>query len=339
MPQRQVLHVSVRYSGRAPGVTGQTAVTTGRRGRVSARLAELSSASWPAAYLRQACLADGLCGLLAGVLAYVIRFGTAADRPAAYLGISLLLPACWLLTILLAGGYDSRFIGVGPDEFRKILNAGVFLTAAVAVASYATKADIARGYVVVALPCVTAFDLVARFALRKRLHRLRETGACMRRVVVVGYAAVVADIATILRREPYHGLSVTAACIVDGDEATVISDIPAFGGINNIVEVVRGCQADTVAVLACPEMSGYRLRKLAWELEKTGTDLCVAPALLDVAGPPTTIPPGARRPLLHLEHPGITPAPLGLHGPFDQTAAPFPLLLPPSPLSVLALAH
>ncbi len=52
---------------------------------------------------------------------------------------------------------------------------------------------------------------------------------------------------------------------------------------------VRRFGADTVAVLSCPEMDGRRLRELAWELEKTGTDLCVAPALLDVAGPRTTI--------------------------------------------------
>ena len=31
--------------------------------------------------------------------------------------------------------------------------------------------------------------------------------------------------------------------------------------------------------------------ELAWELEETGTDLCVAPALIDVAGPRTTIRP------------------------------------------------
>ena len=152
----------------------------------------------------------------------------------------------------------------------------MFLTAAVAVASYATKADIARGYVVIALPCVT------------------------------------------LRREPHHGLLVTAACVVDSDEATVIADIPALGGIDNIVEVVRGCHADTVAVLACPEMSGYRLRKLAWELEKTGTDLCVAPALLDVAGPRTTIRPVAGLPLLHLDHPEFTGARLVIKGPVRQ---------------------
>ena len=34
--------------------------------------------------------------------------------------------------------------------------------------------------------------------------------------------------------------------------------------------------ADTVAVQSCPEMDGVKLCTLAWELEKTGTDLCVA---------------------------------------------------------------
>ena len=57
-----------------------------------------------------------------------------------------------------------------------MINAGVGLIAAVAIVSYATRADIARGYVVVALPCTIVFDLFARYALRKRLHRLRSRG-------------------------------------------------------------------------------------------------------------------------------------------------------------------
>jgi len=319
-------------------VTGQTAVTTARRDRVGARFAELSSASWTAAYLRQVCLADALCGLAAGVLAYVIRFSDPADRPAAYLGASLILPIGWLLTILLAGGYDSRFIGVGTDEFRKVLNAGVFLTATVAIASYAFKADIARGYVVIALPSMTVFDLAARYALRKRLHRLRAAGACMRKAVVVGYRAVVADMSAVLCRETQHGLLVTAACIVDAEGASVISDIPAFGGIDNIVDVVRHYEADTVAVLACPEMSGYRLRALAWQLEKTGTDLCVAPALLDVAGPRTTIRPVAGLPLLHLDHPEFTGTRLVVKAAFDKIVALTALTIFAPLLALLALA-
>ena len=70
--------------------------------------------------------------------------------------------------------------------------------------------------------------------------------------------------------------------------------------------VVRNVNAGTVAVLSCQEMDGLKLRTLAWELEKTGTDLCVAPALLDVAGPRTTIRPTAGLTLLHVDHPQLS---------------------------------
>ena len=60
--------------------------------------------------------------------------------------------------------------------------------------------------------------------------------------------------------------------------------MPVLGGLADAARVAAATGADTVAVLACPEMDGVTLRRLAWELEKEGTDLCVAPALMDVAG-------------------------------------------------------
>jgi exopolysaccharide biosynthesis polyprenyl glycosylphosphotransferase len=80
-------------------------------------------------------------------------------------------------------------------------------------------------------------------------------------------------------------------------------------------------------VLACPEMSGVMLRDLAWELEKTGTDLCVAPALLDVAGPRTTIRPVAGLPLLHMDHPEFTGIRRVVKAAFDRAMAGLALLL------------
>jgi hypothetical protein len=61
-----------------------------------------------------------------------------------------------------------------------------------------------------------------------------------------------------------------------------------------------------------PEMEGRRLRSLTQEPEKAGTDLCVLPALLDVAGPQTTIRPTAGLTLPHVDHPrliGFPPSP------------------------------
>jgi exopolysaccharide biosynthesis polyprenyl glycosylphosphotransferase len=305
--------------------------------RVVARLAAQDSASWTNSYLRQASVADFICALAAGLLAFQLRSAYPGHISGAYLAVSLGLPVMWVATVAMAGGYDSRFIGVGSDEFRRVLNAGVTLTAAVAILAYATKTDLARGYVVIALPCATLFDLVARYTLRKRLHKLRKLGSCMRRVVVVGHSAIVEDLTTMLRRENHHGLSVVAACIAGPETVADIGGIPAIGGLGNVADVVRRFDADMVAVLACPEMSGVRLRELAWELEKTGTDLCVAPALLDVAGPRTTIRPVAGLPLLHMDHPEFTGGRRVIKAAFDKTIALVALLVTAPLLLVVAL--
>ena len=294
--------------------------------------------AWTSAYKRQLLIVDGCAALAAGWLAFEVRFGSTDTQDASYVWLGLALPVLWLAALELAGGYDERFVGVGSDEFRRVVNAGVCLTAVVAVFSYATKTEIARGYVVVALPCMTVFDLTARFWLRRRLHRLRAQGVCMRKVVVVGHLDVISDLAAVLRRETYHGLSIVAACVVGSDHPAVIDNIPVVGGLHNVTDVVRRFQADTVAVMACRELMGARLRDLAWALEKAGTDICVAPALLDVAGPRTTIRPIAGLPLLHMEHPEFTGLKRLVKAAFDRASACTALLLLVPVLAVIALA-
>src|SRR5262249_61874754 len=99
---------------------------------------------------------------------------------------------------------EARFIGAGADEFRRIVNAGIGLTSVIAILSYATKAQVSRGYVLIAMPCAVGIDLVARYALRKRLHRRRESGSCMRRAVAVGHPQAGAGLVHRPRRGPCH---------------------------------------------------------------------------------------------------------------------------------------
>jgi exopolysaccharide biosynthesis polyprenyl glycosylphosphotransferase len=301
----------------ADNITVPEPLQVGQVAQVAAR----GTVAWTTGYLRGVMIADVCCGLAAGLLAFEVRFGGDATGAAGYFWLGLALPLLWLAALALAGAYDARFIGVGTDEFRRVVNTGVCLTAAVAIVAYTSKTEIARGYVVVALPCLTAFDLLARYRLRKRLHRLRAVGECMRKVVVVGHPDVIAELATVLRRDIYHGLSVVAACVLGPDCPDEIDGIHTVGGLVNVLGEVQRTGADTVAVLACPEMSGGRLRDLAWALEKSGTDLCVAPALLDVAGPRTTIRPAAGLPLLHVDHPEFTGARQLIKSAFDRAIA------------------
>jgi exopolysaccharide biosynthesis polyprenyl glycosylphosphotransferase len=76
-----------------------------------------------------------------------------------------------------------------------------------------------------------------------------------------------------------------------------------------------------VAVLACPELDGTALRRLAWRLERSRTDLVVAPALMEVAGPRTAIRPVAGLPLLHVEHPELAGARRLIKNVFDRLIA------------------
>jgi exopolysaccharide biosynthesis polyprenyl glycosylphosphotransferase len=291
---------------------------------------------WTKDYLRRAALADLGCASVGVFAAAQLRFGN--EVTGMYLALSLALPVLWIVALWLAGGYDVRFIGTGSDEFRKVLNAGVSLTAAVAIFSYAVNLQLSRAYLVIALPSVTAFDLVARYAIRKRLHRHRASGRCLLSVVAVGHELAVANLVTELQRDRYHGLTVVGACVVRPGECDEVVGVPVYGGLDDITAAVKAFGADTVAVTACPEMDGIRLRGLAWELEKTGTDLCVSPALLDVAGPRTTIRPTAGLTLLHVDHPQLSGFRLVAKGLFDRCVAAAALILLAPLMGILAAA-
>jgi exopolysaccharide biosynthesis polyprenyl glycosylphosphotransferase len=294
------------------------------------------ASGWERSYLRRAALADFGCAILGVFAAAQLRFG--GDVTAAYVALSLALPVLWTIALRLAGGYDVRFIGTGSDEFRKVLNAGVGLTAAIALFSYAANIELSRAYVLIALPSTTMFDLVTRFTIRKRLHRQRASGHCLLSVVAVGHEAAVADLVKELGRDRYHGMTVVGACVAHPSECEDVGGVPVYGGLDDVTSAVRASGADTVAVLACPEMDGIKLRSLAWELEKTGTDLCVSPALLDVAGPRTTIRPIAGFTLLHVDHPQLSGLRLVIKDLFDRLVAGGALILLSPILVTLSLS-
>jgi exopolysaccharide biosynthesis polyprenyl glycosylphosphotransferase len=294
--------------------------------------------SWVRLYRLGAVLGD-LCGAgIAAAAAFSLRFGALTPYVLPYLLVSLALPLVWCGAVALARAYEARMLGVGSEEFRRVVQAGVALTAATAIGSYVTKADVARGYVVLALPLVTLCSLLFRYALRRSLHRRRAAGACMRRVIAVGHAASIAEIVGLFRKESHHGMQVVAACLPGGRAGERIDEVPVAGDLSDVPIAVDHYRADTVAVLACPEMDGQALRRLAWRLERTHTELVVAPALMDVAGPRIMIRPVAGLPLLHVEHPELTGIRQLVKNVFDRLVAAALLVLLAPLLAGLAVA-
>lgn len=296
------------------------------------------AAHWQRRYVARAALLDTSVGLIAALLG-LLRFesGTPATP---YLLLTAVLPVGWLLTLAVARAYEPRFLFVGNDEYRRVTNAALWLTAVLVGSSYAVNFQLARGYVLITLPVMAVATLAGRHLLRHRLHLARSRGECMRPVLVMGYERAVAGLCAQLQRLPHHGMQVVGALLPqDRTRIGALTDVgvPVVGTFDDAAEAVARTGADTVAVLACPELDAQALRRLAWSLEKSRTDLIVAPALMDAAGSRTTIRPIDGLPMLHVEHPQLTGARRVVKGLIDRLLAALALLLLAPAMAVIAV--
>jgi exopolysaccharide biosynthesis polyprenyl glycosylphosphotransferase len=278
--------------------------------RVRGRHAAMSRRQrWERRYVHALVLCDLVAGVTAGAATFALRFGDEiTSYNLAYMILSALLPVLLPLVFAVSRAYERRFLFVGTDEYQRVFRGGVGLIAGAAVISYALDLDLARGYVLAALPAAVVASVVLRFTLRKRLHVARSRGESLRRVIVVGHELSIIGITRQLRRERYHGLEVVGACLPPGYDGVGVAGpngLTVYGTFDDVASAVDLADADTVVVLSCPELDGAALRRLAWRLERDEVDLVVASALVDVAGARTTIRPFDGLPMLHVEHPRL----------------------------------
>lgn len=270
----------------------------------------VSPRKWERSYVAAVIAIDAAAAFVAAATAYIGRFG---DHPTsnylwAYIALTASLPVLWLAAMSVARAYETRFLTVGYEEFRRVLMAAVAVIATVGTFSWATKAEVARGYVIIALPLATMLTLLGRYSARKFVHRRRRTGDFMSDVLLVGHGRSAADLVRQMRSDPHHGMRIVGACVPNGgrsDELAAVG-IPVLGSFEDVDKLVPQAGADAVAVLACPEMDGAALRGLSWNLARSGIDLLVAPALMDVTGPRIAIRPICGLPLLHVDEPALS---------------------------------
>ncbi|HYN30550.1 MAG TPA: sugar transferase [Dermatophilaceae bacterium] len=280
---------------------------------------------------------------LAVIGAHLIRFGPAnpvaeggvgGAFQATYVLFSALLVLGWLAALRLHGAYRVNTLGRGTEEYRSVAAATLRLFATVAVVSYAAQLQIARGYVIIALPAGLGGLLLTRRASRAWLGRRRAEGEFCHDVLVVGDSEHLRSLVDNLRSAPAAGYRVVAACSADAD--TDVAGVPVLGSERDAGDVARRLAVDTVVCASSRYLGPSALRQLGWELEGSGTELVVAPGLLDVAGPRLTTRPVAGLPLLHVEAPMFSGPKLFVKTALDVVGAGVLLLLA-SPLLLAVL--
>jgi len=234
--------------------------------------------------------------------------GTDHDSAWFSIVVYLLLPLGWLILLWGNGAYDRRYLGLGTDEFKRVVRASVAVAATVSFLAFATKTDLSRLSVGSALVGALVYILVGRYIARLILHLIRRrAGQAAHRMVLVGTLPETLEVYTAVTRSPAAGLIPVAISLTEGFAAArgIETPIPVYAG-RDVLSVVREVGADTIAVCGSASGEPGELRRLAWQLEGTGVDLVVAPQLTDIAGPRVHIRPIEGLPLLHVEEPTLS---------------------------------
>jgi len=280
------------------------------------RLAEASAHVWQATYARRLALSDLVAVIAAVGIAQFVRFGSALSNPTAsllhditYTDISIAIAIGWMAALTINGARSTRVVGSGVEEYRRVWWATIAAFGTVAIISMLFKLEIARGYLMIALPAGMFLLLMSRWMARRVVVRMRKLhGRCVTRLIVVGSPQAVRDLAIGFSREPRSGYNVVGACIPGQNSRTGIGipglgTIPVLGNETSVVRAVVASGSHAVAVAAIEQFHGTGLRELSWELETLDVDLLVAPGVVDVAGPRLHMRPMAGLPLIHVEKP------------------------------------
>ena len=278
-------------------------------------------AQWQRRYAAKLRATDTVVVCAAVVLAQYVRFGAAqkdsvdwALNPFGYSNyfvpaFSILFALAWLAALSGFRTRSPRLVGTGIEEYRRVVAASFWTFGAIAIVTLLLKADIARGYLAVALPAGTLGLVATRWAWQSSIARKRTHGACKTAVLAFGETEAVQNLVCELTRKTCDGYEVVGVGIPGygpprGEHLSVNGrDIPIVGGESDMITAIRACGADTVAIAGTEHFGVRGIRRLIWDLEPLGVDLVVSTGAMDVALSRLAMRPIAGLPLLHIEKP------------------------------------
>jgi exopolysaccharide biosynthesis polyprenyl glycosylphosphotransferase len=271
---------------------------------------------WRARSSRRLRVVDAFVVLWAVVGAFIVRFGlepnfVIAGQEFTYAWLSVALALIWWIMLGAWNSRQTRVLGAGPDEYKRVAAASMWLFGLVAIFSYVFRLDTARGYVGVALPVGLVGLLLGRWLIRQHLNLSRQRGHSMSRLLLLGDPSAVAHLASSLERAKGAGYLPVAAYTPGSHEGPSIepeSGLPVLGhrpDTASILTAIEACDADAVAVSAGVQLHPQTLRHLGWELASRNIGLIMAPALTDIAGPRIHTQQVAGLPLIHVTTPAL----------------------------------
>jgi len=204
-----------------------------------------------------------------------------------YLSLTIVLVPCWILVLTVAHGYDKKMIGIGLQEYRRVVIGTFSFFGAIAIASYLLKASLSRSLFVIGLPLGIVLLMLSRWICRQILTHMRSKG-WVTPTMVIGRADSVRAVLKQFTSSSWAGYRAIAVCIMDDNEsaaAALREDRPDLYIVNPIDLEEPIAHGDIEAVIVAGGMSPGKVRALSWRLEDYDIDFLVTPVIADVAGP------------------------------------------------------
>ena len=309
-----------------------------------------SPRAWVKAYLTRVSWSDALVVTVVVLAAQIFRFGSddplrpngGWGLPATFVSIALIL--CWLGALRAFQSLDRRIVGAGPQEYSRVISACLSVFGVLAMLDLMFRLNIARGFLLVALPACTLGLLLNRWMWRKDLIRQRTKSQNLERLLVVGAVEPSKPLVERLLKSPSLGYNVVGVCLPPSRRGTpeelwvAKRMVPVFGDFDDVRDAVQHTGATTVAVTSAEALGHQAMQDLSWELEGISVEMLVAPGVTDVAGPRMMVRPVAGLPLLHIDKPRYEGANKFRKGFFDRFGASVALVLAAPVMLCVALA-
>ncbi|MFD7060240.1 sugar transferase [Streptomyces sp. NPDC059906] len=278
------------------------------RGQLADGATSRLASDWEQRYRRTVITSD--TATTAFVVAGIGNFFGVRDAANWHEKWGILAFGTWLLVLgalAVSRSWSPAVLGQGAEEFRRLGRSLFMATVVLALGGIALTSRNIKLWIFVAVPAIAIFTMVARYALRVRLHRQRKQGRCLRPVLAAGSPATVRDLIARTRRFPHLGWRVDAVCTTDdGLEGDQLDGVPVVGPLEHVAHHVRRDGYRVVAVTPDPHWSPHRLQRLAWNLEGSDAEMVVAPVLMEVAGPRLHVDAVLGIPLLRVSMPTFT---------------------------------
>ncbi|MEU3696799.1 sugar transferase [Streptomyces griseoviridis] len=266
---------------------------------VERRRPETRRRPWDRGYRSVLLVADGLVAVAAALLIHA-AYGRWA--------VALVLPPVWIAIMLAHRSYDRDVLGLGSEEYRRVVRGAVALPALAAVTYWLFVPDSAlfHDMTMAALP-VAGLGLPVRRTLRRRLHRRWARGRDHSPALLVGPAHGILELVAVLRRGTQE-LRVTGVCLTDPEHAAEIrkAGLPVLGGVADLDDVVRALGIGTVVVLPAPELDTATVRRMSWTAAAQGVDFLLVPTLADISAARLAVRPANGVPLVHVRAPDLS---------------------------------